>query len=800
MADCPTFIAPVQLGTVESSLLNEISGIAASRKDADVLWVHNDSGDSARIYAMSTQGKHLGIYNLLGASATDWEDMAIGPGPVEGQDYIYVGDTGDNARQRSSVTVYRVAEPLVSATQEPVTINLGDVDALPMRYPGPAVYDCETLLVDPLSGDLFLVTKDRAGEGVAHVFRNPAPHTAGIMVTLELVEDIPLPAQVTGGDVSPSGEAVLLRLYHQGYYWPRAIGTNLWEAFSGTACPVPLAVEPQGEAIAFAADGLGYYTVSEGTSQPVYFYEKDTSTVLVPRGSTWRYLDDGSDQGTAWYQTDFDDSGWASGPAQLGYGDGDEATVVSFGSDPANKYITTYFRHSLVLSPVEAFDVADASIFESLTLRILRDDGAVVYLNGTEVFRTNMPGGTIDYGTLAASTVGGSDESAFFVTGIDPSLLDDGPNVLAVEIHQAATASSDISFDLELRGQERDDNQFTFVVTADMRGYSGPGQYDSSQYFKGACEAIASRGRGAFMVSPGDIDPTSNVHWTITSTLGATYTWYPVVGNHELPDGGNEPYSGANMDWLRSYDYGTVNPGPSSCPETTYSFDYQNVHFVMLNEYCDTGGDTVRDGDVPDHLYDWLVADLSATDKTHVFVFGHEPAYPQPDADNGRTRHMGDSLDQYPANRDRFWNLLRDERVVAYVCGHTHNYSAVEIDGVWQLDAGHARGQGDTGARSTFIVINVGNSGITFKTYRDDANGGPYTLAHTGTLRECAAGYDLDCNCDVDIADIMLVASHWHSSVGDDDYDPAYDLDDDGDIDIVDIMLVAVHWGETCDQ
>jgi hypothetical protein len=791
MADCPTFMDGSQLGMVESSLLTEISGVAASRKNADVLWVHNDSGDSARIFAMSIQGKHLGVYNLIGASATDWEDIAIGPGPTEGQDYIYVGDTGDNARQRPSVTVYRVAEPTVSATQDPVTVDLDNVDALPMQYPGPAVYDCEALLVDPLSGNLFLVTKDRAGEGVAHVFRNPAPHTPGVMVTLELMDSIPLPAQVTGGDVSPSGDGVLLRLYSQAYYWPRATGTSLWEAFSGTACPVPLAVEPQGEAIAFAADGLGYYTVSERAFQPVYFYEKDTSTVLVPTGSTWRYLDDGSDQGTAWHEPDFDDSGWRSGPAQLGYGDGDEATVVSYGDDAENKHITTYFRHS--------FDVADASIFGSLTLRVLRDDGAVVYLNGTEVFRTNMPNGAISYNTLAASTVGGSDESRFLTTTVDPSILNDETNVLAVEIHQAAVTSSDISFDLELWSWESDEDQFTFAVTADMRNYSGPG-HDSSQYFRGACEAVASRGRGAFMVSPGDIDPTTDVHWTITSTLGATYTWYPVVGNHELPGAGNESYSGSNMDWLRSYDYGSVNPGPSGCPETTYSFDYQNAHFVMLNEYCDTGGDTVRDGDVPDHLYDWLADDLNATDKAHVFVFGHEPGYPQPDADNGRVRHLGDSLDQYPAHRDRFWNLLRDKRVVAYVCGHTHNYSAVEIDGVWQLDAGHARGKGDADARSTFVMINVGANGVTFKTYRDDADGGPYVLAHTGTLRECAGRHDLDCDCDVDIADIMLVASHWRTLAGDDDYDPTYDLDGNGKIDIVDIMLVAVHWGETCDE
>jgi hypothetical protein len=122
----------------------------------------------------------------------------------------------------------------------------------------------------------------------------------------------------------------------------------------------------------------------------------------------------------------------------------------------------------------------------------------------------------------------------------------------------------------------------------------------------------------------------------------------------------------------------------------------------------------------------------------------------------------------------------------------------VEIDGVWQLDVGHARGQGDTGARSALVTINVNASGVTFKTYRDDAGGGPYTLAHTGILRECVAGYDLDCDCNVDIADIMAVASRWHNAVGDDDYDPVYDLNGDGAIDIVDIMLVAIHWGETC--
>jgi len=163
---------------------------------------------------------------------------------------------------------------------------------------------------------------------------------------------------------------------------------------------------------------------------------------LVPKGATWKYLDDGSDQGFFWHSPAFDDSSWASGPAQLGYGDGDEATVVSYGSNPWKRHITTYFRHS--------FGVTDASSFSGLTLRLLRDDGAVVYLNGVEVFRSNMPSGTITYTTLASSAT--PQENVFREATLSASLLLNGVNVIAVEVHQSSGGSSDLSFDLELMG------------------------------------------------------------------------------------------------------------------------------------------------------------------------------------------------------------------------------------------------------------------------------------------------------------------------------------------------------------
>ncbi len=166
---------------------------------------------------------------------------------------------------------------------------------------------------------------------------------------------------------------------------------------------------------------------------------------IVSGGSTWKYLDNGSNQGTAWRGTSFNDSSWDSGPAQLGYGDNDEATVVSYGSSSSNKYPTTYFR--------KQFSVTDPNDYGSLTLRVIRDDGAIVYLNGTEIWRSNMPSGSVNYLTYSTGSVAGSDEDAWnTTTGISSTLLQAGTNTLAVEIHQRSAGSSDISFDLQLLG------------------------------------------------------------------------------------------------------------------------------------------------------------------------------------------------------------------------------------------------------------------------------------------------------------------------------------------------------------
>ena len=166
-------------------------------------------------------------------------------------------------------------------------------------------------------------------------------------------------------------------------------------------------------------------------------------TYFINYGSTWKYLDNGSNQGTTWRNTSFNDASWASGPAQLGYGDGDEATVVSYGSNANKKFITTYFRKTITIT--------DASIFSSFTLNVKRDDGAVVSINGTERFRTNMPNGTISY-TTKASTDAADDGNTPQTIILAAGTLVTGTNVIAVEIHQRAGNSTDISFDLQLSG------------------------------------------------------------------------------------------------------------------------------------------------------------------------------------------------------------------------------------------------------------------------------------------------------------------------------------------------------------
>ena len=170
-----------------------------------------------------------------------------------------------------------------------------------------------------------------------------------------------------------------------------------------------------------------------------------TNIVLTDRGSVWKYLDTGGDPGGTWPMFSFNDTGWLAGRAHLGYGNGGEATLVSYGPNPLARHITTYFR--------QTFTVEDPTVFHAVTLNVLRDDGAVIYLNGSPIYRNNMPPGPVSSLTLASTNATGADATAnYYSFSVDPGYLIYGANVIAAEVHLSDPAASTLGFDLQLTG------------------------------------------------------------------------------------------------------------------------------------------------------------------------------------------------------------------------------------------------------------------------------------------------------------------------------------------------------------
>lgn len=449
----PTFVSGVSAGQISFAALTEGSGLVASRNNANVLWTHNDAGDTARIFALDTQGHLLGIYNLTGATHTDYEDIAIGPGPLTNVAYLYVGDIGDNNSNHSNIRVYQIPEPAVYSRQftNPPTTGLKGVRGITLNYPDNP-HNAEALFIDPQTGDLFIVTKENT---TSHVFTTTqAALNSGTNVVLTLVRSLAFDVP-SGADISPQGTEIIIRQEDFARLWTRTNGQSISSALAAPPINIPVIgtpTEPNGEAIAFDANGNGYYTISDSAAtQPLYYFARSSGDgnrlpqTLVPAGAAWHYRDDGSNQGTVWRLPAFDDSTWSTGIAQFGYGNGDEKTVVSYGSNANNKFVTTYFRKQFV--------VDNAPCLESVTLKLVMDDGAAVYLNGTNILNYQLAANA-SYATPASSVQATNLEDTWFSYPVNPALLVNGTNTLAVEIHQAAGNDPDISFDLQLVAME----------------------------------------------------------------------------------------------------------------------------------------------------------------------------------------------------------------------------------------------------------------------------------------------------------------------------------------------------------
>ncbi|AMR30351.1 hypothetical protein A0256_02425 [Mucilaginibacter sp. PAMC 26640] len=260
---------------LQNKEMDETSGIAASTINPGLYYVHNDSGDTSRFFAITPDGKlRTTVYfkaerHRLGV--LDCEDISVAPGPVKGKNYVYIGDIGDNGSTRKFITIYRTEEKkswykdsIANVTSSPINL----------RYPdGPK--DAETMMIDPIEKLIYIVTKRHDTVGV---YTSPLIYKNDDTVTMTLrtklfFKGIKPFKWITAGDISKDGSKILLKSYEKVYYWQRKPNEPAWRAMQAPPRELPYKQERQGEAIGFTPDGKGYYTTSEGVYAPIYYYQ-----------------------------------------------------------------------------------------------------------------------------------------------------------------------------------------------------------------------------------------------------------------------------------------------------------------------------------------------------------------------------------------------------------------------------------------------------------------------------------------------------------------------------------------------
>lgn len=302
---------PAAVGQVDDSRLVELSGIVASRRNPGLYYVHNDSGDTARVFLITREGRTKLTVNLAGATSIDAEDIALAPagassaptttpatkaakapagkspstraaatepnappsiGDATAWD-VCLADIGDNSARRKTVTIFRFPEPALDPNG-PAEISVTPT-IYTLRYADGPI-NAEAFFVHPTTGDGYILTKRL--DGVTDVYKLAAPWAKDTVTELPRVahvvlpEGTPLSRVVTGADISPDGRIVVVRCYLNGFAWTRAAdATGAFErVFDAAPARLSLAAEPQGEGICFSADGRKLLTVSEGESPTIY--------------------------------------------------------------------------------------------------------------------------------------------------------------------------------------------------------------------------------------------------------------------------------------------------------------------------------------------------------------------------------------------------------------------------------------------------------------------------------------------------------------------------------------------------
>ena len=454
---------------------------------------------------------------------------------------------------------------------------------------------------------------------------------------------------------------------------------------------VPLSLA-DGTYLVTASSSRGGALLQEVTQEFTVVSSVSPPVELIAIDAVWAYHDLGNAptaQGDPllvnWYEPSYDASTWASGPAELGYGDGDEATLTTETGVFGQKIVTQYFRHE--------FTPGDLAGFDGLTLSMLRDDGAIVYLNGAELGRTNMPEGDVNYGTFAISP---SEQT--ITISLSATDLVAGVNVLAVEVHQSSSNSSDLSFSASLVAGEinaplsSDATEGTFVLTA---GDMARCNFDGDEAVAAQMAELFDTDSGVFIglgdlvYGSGTVDEFANCY---DPTIGQfrDMTW-PAPGNHEH-------YTAPNAAGYRQY-FGPA-AGPFAGPNggLWYSFDIDaDWHVIALDSDC-SGREVLPgavNGDgcaVGSDQEQWLRSDLEANRDKNILAFFHHPPF----TNNQYTDHQL----TLP-----LWRALTEYGVEITLHGHEHHYERYEPLDYW--------GEPSADGTTEFII----GSGGTFPRY-----------------------------------------------------------------------------------
>ncbi len=265
------------LGKLTDKRLTESSGLAYSHLMPGVLWTHNDSGDGPYVFAINLKGETIARCTVSGAVNKDWEAISIGPG-ANGKPALYIGDIGDNNFNRNDTAIYRIPEPKINTTKSEEELTTVPAEKFPYRYPDGS-HNCETLLVHPKTGEVFLITK--MPDGVSRIYAFPMPLRANATVTLKKLGTVTFPSGfsgrladaehlVTDGAFSPDGRHVILRNYLTAYEWDIAPNQSLSDALKGRRRQRTIPFVVQGESITYRPDGKAVYITSEKKHAPLY--------------------------------------------------------------------------------------------------------------------------------------------------------------------------------------------------------------------------------------------------------------------------------------------------------------------------------------------------------------------------------------------------------------------------------------------------------------------------------------------------------------------------------------------------